>query len=173
MEKLSASKSSTVLTWGLYLGIASIVYLLLVSYSGLMGNTAVGLLWYGIVIALLIFGIKHYKEKENGGYLKYGQGLGLGSLIGLAGGVVYGLFMYVFYAIIDPSVHEQLIALSQEKALEMGATEASLEQAEGIMGVMLSPGMMSVSAVFSCVLWAFIFALIIAAILKKDPEPEF
>ncbi len=173
MEKLAASKSSTVLTWGLYLGIASIVFTLIQSYGGLLGNTTIGLLWYVIMIVMVVLGIKNYKEKQNDGYIKYSQGLGLGTLIGLFGGVVYGAFIYVFYAIIDPSVHEKIIAITQEKALEQGASEAGLEQAEGIMNIMLSPAVMSVMVVISAVFWAFVFSLIISAILKKDPEPEF
>ncbi len=173
MERLSASKSSTVLSWGLYLGIASVVFTLIVSYSGLIGNSVVGILWYVLLAAILVLGIKHYKEKENDSFLKYSKGLGLGTLIGLVGGIIHGIFTYVFYAIIDPSVHEQVIALSQEKALEQGATEASLEQAEPFLNIFLSPGMLSVFNIVGTVFMAFIFSLIIAAILKKDPEPEF
>ncbi len=173
MEKLSPSKSSTVLSWGLYLGIASIVFILLVSYSGLMGNKVVGLLWYVILAAILVLGIKHYKVKENEGFLKYSQGLGIGTLIGLVGGAIYGLFTYVFYTAIDPSVHEKLVVLSQEEALKNGATEASLEQAEPFLNIILSPGMLSFFNILGTVFMAFIFSLVIAAILKKDPEPEF
>ncbi len=173
MEQLSPSKSSTVLSWGLYLGIASILFTLLISYSGLMGNKVVGLLWYVILAVVLVLGIKHYKEKENNGYLKYSQGLGLGTLTGLVAGVINGLFTYVFYTIIDPSVHEQLVVFTQEEALKNGATEAGLEQAESFMNILLSPGMLSLSNILSTVFMAFIFSLVIAAILKKDQEPEF
>ncbi|MCW3807826.1 DUF4199 domain-containing protein [Plebeiibacterium marinum] len=173
MEHLSAPKSSTVLTYGLYLGLASVLNLLIVNYGGLMGNVVVGLVWYAILIAILVLGLKHYKEKINSGFLKYGQGLGLSTLIGLVGGVIYGVFSYVLYTIIDPSVHEKLVAISQEKALEQGTTEAQLEQAEGILNIFLSPASVSVMTVVGAVFWAFVFSLVIAAIVKKDPEPTF
>jgi len=173
MEKLSASKSSTVLSWGLYLGLASIVLTLIVSYGGLMGNAGVGLLSYVLIVVMLVLGLKHYKEKENEGFLKYGQGLGIGSLIGLVGGGIHGIFTYVLYAIIDPSLHQKIVAISQEKALEKGTSEAQLEQVESVMELFLSPAMLSFFTILGTVLMAFIFSLIIAAILKKDPEPEF
>ncbi|MCW3789054.1 DUF4199 domain-containing protein [Plebeiibacterium sediminum] len=173
MEKLAASKSSTVLTWGLYLGIASIVFGLIQNYGGLLGNTYFRLLWYVIVIVMLVLGIKNYKEKQNDGFVKYSQGLGIGTLIGLIGGVVYGVFNYVFFTIIDPSVHAKFIAMAQENALEQGATEASLEQAEGIMNFMFNPVILSIIVIITTMFWAFVFSLIISAILKKDPEPEF
>ena len=170
---MSAPKSSTVLTYGLYFGLVSVVYLLIVSYAGLIGNTVVGLLWYPILIVILVLGLKQYKERENQGILKYSQGLGLSTLIGLVGGTIYGVFTYVFYAIIDPSMHEKFIAFSQEAALQQGTSEAQLEQVEGFMNLFLSPGALSVFSFIGAIFWACVFSLIISAILKKDPETGF
>jgi hypothetical protein len=173
MEQVSASKSSTVFTYGLYFGIASILFSLITFYGGLMGNKVFSLLGYVLYPVFIFLGIKYYKDKENGGFLKYGTGLGVGVLTSVVSGVVSALFTYVFFTFIDPAKHTELIAIVQEKQLQGGVSEAQLEQMGGIMSKMMSPLMMSVFVIIGTLFWGFIFSLIIAAILKKDPEPKF
>ncbi len=169
----AASKSSTVFTYGLYLGIASIVFSLITFYSGMLGNTYFTSLGYLIPIIFIFMGLKFYKEKENAGILRYGQGVGLGVLISLVGGVISSIFTYVYFVFIDPSKHTELLAVMQEKQLEAGATEAQLEQMDGMMSAMSSPTAMAIFGIIGSVFGGLIIALIISAILKKDPEVTY
>ncbi len=166
----AASKSSTVYTYGLYLGIASIVFGLITYYGGLLGNKAFGYLGYLILAVFIFLGLKHYKEKENKGFMRYGQGLGVGVLISLVGGIVSGVFTYVFFAFIDPAKHQELMAVVQEQQMQAGVSEAQLEQMEGVMSTMMSPLSMALMGIVGSVILGLIFSLIISAILKKDPE---
>ena len=165
----AASKSSTVYSYGLYLGIALIVFSLITFYGGFLGNNAFSYLSYVIYIVLIFLGIKHYKEKENNGFLQYGQGLGLGVLISLVGGVVSAIFTYVFFTFIDPAKHNQLIMVVQEQQMKSGVSEAQLEQMEGIMSKMMSPLSMSLIGIIGAVFVGLVISLIVSAILKKDP----
>lgn len=166
----AASKSSTVFTYGLYLGVASIAFSLITFYGGMMGNTYFGYLAYLIPIIFIFLGLKFYKEKENGGILRYGQGVGLGVLISLVGGVVSSIFTYVYFVFIDPSKHTEMLAVIQEKQLEAGVPSAQLEQMDGVMSTMMSPTSLSLIGIISAVFGGLIIALIVSAILKKDPE---
>ena len=169
----SASKSSTVYSYGLYLGIASIVFALITYYAGLLGNKTFSYLGYVILIVFIFLGLNHYKTKENNGFLQYGQGLGLGVLISLVGSVVSGVFTYVYLTFIDPAKHTELIRVIQEQQMQAGMTEAQLEQMEGVMGMMMSPLSMAVMGIVGSVIIGLIISLIVAAILKKDPEPAY
>lgn len=169
----AASKSSTVFTYGLYLGIASIVFSLITFYSGMLGNTYFSYLAYLIPIIFIFMGLKFYKEKENAGVLRYGQGVGLGVLISLVGGVVSSIFTYVYFVFIDPSKHTEMLAVVQEKQLEAGVPAAQLEQMDGIMSVMMSPTSMAIIGIVGSVIGGLIIALIVSAILKKDPEVTY
>lgn len=167
----SASKSSTVYTYGLYLGIASIVFSLITYYGGLMGNKAFSYLGYVIIIASIFLGLNHYKTKQNNGFLKYSEGLGLGVLISLVGSIVSGVFTYVFFTFIDPAKHLQLLTITQEQQMQSGVSEAQLEQIEGVMSAMMSPISLALLGILFGVLGGLIISLIVSAILKKDPEP--
>lgn len=61
-----------------------------------------------IVISLLFvfFGIRHYRDKENGGTLSFGKGLQAGVLITLIPAAVFGLFSVVHTEVIDPNFTE-------------------------------------------------------------------
>ncbi len=166
----AASKSSTVFTYGLYLGIASIVFSLITFYGGMMGNTYFSYLGYLLLVVFIFLGLKFYKEKENAGVLRYGQGVGLGVLISLVGGVVSSIFTYVYFVFIDPSKHTELLAVIQEKQLEAGVSAAQLEQAEGVMSAMMSPAAMVIFGIIGSLIGGLIISLILSAILKKDPE---
>ncbi|MGQ1784034.1 MULTISPECIES: DUF4199 domain-containing protein [unclassified Saccharicrinis] len=169
----AASKSSTVYTYGLYLGIASIVFSLITFYSGMLGDKYFSYLGFVITIAFVFLGLKYYKEKENGGFMKYGQGVGLGVLISLVGGVLSSAFTFVYFSFIDPAKHQELLAVIQEQQLQAGVPEAQLEQIEGVMSMMLSPMSLALMGVVGAVFGGLIISLIISAILKKDPEPAF
>ncbi|TLX71980.1 DUF4199 domain-containing protein [Labilibacter sediminis] len=173
MEQQSAPKSSTITTYGLYLGIASIVFSLITYYGGLLGNKGFSYLGYLIPIVFIVLGLNHYKNNVNNGILRYGSGVGLGVLISVVGGVVSSVFTYVLLAIIDPSIHQQIINLAHEEALKSGTSEAQLEQAEGIMNAMMSPLSLSIMGILGSALIGLIIALIVAAIVKKDPEVTF
>ncbi len=172
MEK-SASKSPTVYTYGLYLGVASIIYRVILIYSGLLGNTALEVLSLLIMVVFIVLGLINYKNTLNGGILKYGRGVGIGTLISLVGSVVSSVFIYVFYAFIDPAKHMEYIILMQEQQLAQGVSEAQIEQMQIFMEPMQSPMGIAISGIFFAVLFGLIISLIVSAILKKDPETTF
>ncbi len=57
-----------------------------------------------MIIAMLFvfFGIKHYRDKENGGLLSFGQGMKVGVLIVLIPALVYGLFDVLYILVLNP-----------------------------------------------------------------------
>ena len=167
----AASKSSTVYTYGLYLGIASILFSLIIFYGGMLGNKYFSYLGFVITVIFIFMGLKRYKEKENDGVMKYGQGVGLGVLITLVGGFLSSAFTYVFYSFIDPAKHQELLSIVQEQQLQAGVPEAQLEQVEGVMSVMMSPISLALLGIMGAIFGGLIISLIISAILKKDPEP--
>lgn len=166
MEQLSAPKSSTALTYGLYLGIAAIIFNLITFYGGLIGNKPFS--WIGVIIPLIFvfLGLKNYKEKVNNGILKYSSGLGLGVLLSLVGGVVSAIFIYILLSFIDASLMNTILAVTEEQLLEKNMPEAAIEQSVKFV----TPTMMAIGTVVSTVFFGFVGSLIISAILKKDAE---
>ena len=61
--------------------------------------------------------------------------------------------------------------MSEEKLLERGLSEDMIEMQSQLMMKFMTPGMMALSSFISYIFMGTIFSLIIAAILKKEPNP--
>lgn len=164
----SAPKSNTVYTYGLYLGIASIAYSLVIFYGGFIGNKVFNYLGYLIVIAFIVLGLKYYRDKVNNGVMSYSQGLGIGVLISLIGSLVSSVFSYVLMSFIDTSLHQVVSDMAMEEALKGGVPEAQIDQVQSMVEIFTSPGAMFAMGLFFGVLGGFVVSLIAAAIFKKE-----
>jgi hypothetical protein len=93
---------------GMY-GICTILAVFLTSWLTLSGREdnygtreVVG--WTGIVLSVsfVFFGLKYYRDKQNGGNLSFGEGLKLGLLITLFPSIAFGLFNVLYILVLDP-----------------------------------------------------------------------
>jgi hypothetical protein len=98
----------TALRYGLY-GIITILAVFTMSWLFLSSRTdnyefreAVG--WTGIFLSVVFvfFGLKYYRDKQNGGSLGFWEGLKLGLLIVLFPSVAFGLFNVFYILVLDP-----------------------------------------------------------------------
>ncbi|TAJ12508.1 DUF4199 domain-containing protein [Marinilabiliaceae bacterium JC017] len=173
MEKQTSSKTKMAMSYGLYLGLALVVYSLILYVSGQTFNKSLGYVSYIIMLLGIGWGMKHYRDNVNNGLLTYGQGMGLGVLISVFAGVISGFFSFILMKYIDPSLMEQALAMAQEEALKGGATEAQLDQMEGVMGMFSNPWVIMISAIIGSAFIGAIISLILAAIFKRTPENSF
>lgn len=167
-KKLSLTKSA--MTYGLYLGLALIIFSLITYVTGLIGNKAVSFLSYVIYIGMIAFAMVNFRGKENGGILKYGQGVGLGTLTSVVGGVLSSIFMFILFKYIDPSLIEHVVNQAMEEALQKGAPEEHLAEAEKWIRIFTSPTAMLVIGIIGSAFFGLIISLILAAIFKKEPS---
>lgn len=173
MENKKAPYSKTALTYGVYLGVISIIYSVILYVAGMLGNKPLGYVSYLIVIGVLIWAMLNYRDKVNDGYMSYGTGVGLGFLTALIGGVIGAVFTYVLMAFIDPSLPETLLNAALEEAVQKSPEiEGNLEMVEGMMRKMMSPGVLAISGIIGSAIGGVIISLILAAIFKKD-KPMF
>ena len=94
---------NTTLRYGIYAGLV-LVALSIISTSFMyqLGYTMAEVLGYaGILIALsfIFFGLRHYRDVQNAGHLKFGEGLKLGTLITLLPSTFMFVWSILFFAI--------------------------------------------------------------------------
>lgn len=70
-----------------------------------------------IILSLLFvyFGIKHWRDNYNSGYLSFGQGLKLGLLITVFPSIAFGLFTLLELLVLDPEFGNKYYAHVTEK----------------------------------------------------------
>lgn len=170
-ETTTTSPSSVALRYGLITGFISIIYLLVLYVTEMNTNTALSWLGMLIPVAGIVMAYKAFKQ-ENGGFMSYGQGLGIGTLLATVSSVVAGIFNYVYTSFIDSTV---LTRMREAQMLEMekkGLSEEQMEQAMAMADKFSGPGMMLVVGIIGGAVMGFIISLIVAAIMKNN-RPEF
>ncbi|MFN8355693.1 MAG: DUF4199 domain-containing protein [Spirosomataceae bacterium] len=161
------STARVALKWGIIIGVASIVYSTILFLAGQFGNQSLGYISYLILIAGLVLAMKDFRS-QNEGFMRYGQGLGLGALTSAVSGVLGGIYTYIYMSFIDTTLTSQMLDKAREEWEKRGMSEEQMEQAAQMTQMFTSPGMIFVFAVFFSILFGLILSLIIAAIMKKD-----
>ena len=162
------------MTLGLITGLTLIIYtLLLYATNNLLNqNFALSMINYIILIAGIIIGTRSYRDQSLGGYITYGKALGYGVVLCVFTGIVVGIFTYLLYEVIDPSLMEQNMKVIQEEMLNQGMSAEQVETMTEMQARFRTPFMMLIGSIFTYSLLGLIFSLITSAFLKKE-KPMF
>ncbi|MEM9858822.1 MAG: DUF4199 domain-containing protein [Bacteroidota bacterium] len=173
MEELTEQPSTKqiVLKWGLISGVISSVTSL-ITYTMGITNSSMTLVGTVVAIVLIIMAHREYKN-EGDGYMSYGKGLGIGTLLSLVSGVISSIVSYVYLKFVDASyfdlVRDEQIAQMEES----GLSDDQIEQALEYSSFSSSPEFILIAVIFGALLFGFILSLIITAFTKNsDPATE-
>lgn len=165
------------LKYGLITAIIIFAIDVVLSMNGLRGTAAakgIGLIEYAIMAAAIVLAMRDTRTAA-GGYLAYGRGLGVGSLMSLWTGLFTAVLSYPYYKFINHGfidfINQQV---DDQMEAKMGtASQQQMEMASKWAHMMTSPGGVSVMKFLSVFIAGFILSLIIAAIMKRDnPNPD-
>ncbi|MEM9823525.1 MAG: DUF4199 domain-containing protein [Bacteroidota bacterium] len=169
----------TALRYGLIGGLVYVLINLMLYVLGLSdvkeaSSAAMGiittLIVYGMLATVLVMAIKFHKEKELGGFIATGRGIAMGVLTMVFMALVVSVWTYVFMAIIDPGIVEDIRALQMEQLEAQNASEEQIQATMPYIEMMTTPG---VSAFVNFVV-LMIFGLIVSAIagaVMKEEHP--
>jgi Ca2+/Na+ antiporter len=178
MEEKNVTIKSIATNYGVYLGglLAILTVLVYAVNLDLMTN-----MWYGIfvILAIILFGIFSVKKAKeiSEGYLTFKQSFTTYFLTLLIGLVISTVVSYIIFNIIDPEAANLL----KEKTIEttisfmegFGApAEAIAEAVDKIeKDNQFSIGNIATSLAIQLIMFSIV-GLIVAAIMKKNPETE-
>ena len=170
MEEKAASPMKTALNFGLMTAGAMIVYSLILYVLDLDQNPWLPYFSYVLLIGGIYLGSKSYRDNYRGGYITYGNAVLAGFLISLAASVIVAIYTYFFFAFINPDAMAEMLAVAEEGMLEKGMSEEEIDQALAISRKMMSPGIMTIWAIFGNAIAGLILSLITSIFVKKE-EP--
>lgn len=157
--------------YGLIHGLIAIVISVLADFAGLTDSTALSFLSPAIAILLIVLAHNEFK-KDGDGYMSYGEGLGIGSLLGLISGIISSIFMYIYVSFINTSYLEELQDAQRIAMEEEGMTDSQIEQAMNFSESIMGPTALLIFGILGGVLICFLISLIISAFTKRN-RPEF
>lgn len=163
--------ATTALRYGLLTGLVSILFSFLLIVTNQLGNSMLGLVALLIAIGGIVLAQRDFRTR-NGGFMSYGEGVGIGALLSLVSGVLSSAFSFV-YRLIDPSVAEQAIEQVRAKMEAAGTmSDEQIDQAIAMSQKFSSGPIGLLIGIIWAVVVGTILSLIISAILK-NAKPEF
>ena len=171
MEQQSTSVWKSALTSGVYLGIVFILTSVVFYVMGNPFSKVSQYLTYPIMIAGIALAQISYK-KTLGGEMTYGQAFGVGVLAIVFASLSSGIYTYLLFEVIDPSLQEQLRIFTEEEIMKKGIPEEQLEMSVNIAATFQKSIIMFAMAIFSGAFMGSIISLITAIFTKKNPSDE-
>ncbi len=168
------SKMQIALKWGGIMAGGLILVSLLFYLMGMSEPSGASslintLLSYVISIGALVMGISAYKQ-GNANNLSVGDGVVLGILIALVGGILVGIYTYIFVSFIDPSTIDAIKDQTLASANTEGMDADQAEMVEGMLGAVTSPAFMALMVVVMKFFLGLIVGLIAGLIMKNSKE---
>jgi hypothetical protein len=161
------STAGIALKWGAITGLVSIIYYIILQVTGLATNQAMSWLSLVIMIGGMVYGLNEFK-KENGGFMTYGEGLGVGTLLSAINGLIYGAFASFYIAFVDDSTMKKTLAIQRQAMEDKGMDDAQIDQAMSMAEKFMGPGPVFLISLLFCVFFGFLLSLVVSAILKKE-----
>jgi len=176
-ENTQVSASSVGLRYGLFLGIGLMVYSTVLQLAGQGGNqTLTTYLLLAIVTGVIVLAQKNFKDQGDG-YMSFGKGFTVGSLVLLISTLLNSLFTYVYLTLIDTAAMDAIVEAGREEGIrdmeERGMSDAEIDQALELTDMFLSAEFITGVIFLTIMFFGLILVLIITAFTqKKNPVLE-
>jgi hypothetical protein len=176
-SETSASSSLIALKYGFINGLLSFLFSTLVNVMGWNEQFQESIGWISAIWSLILsvtislLCLREFRE-QNGGYISYGQGLGLATLLGALSGLVAGGFNYIYIQFIDDTVIQRQLEIARERMEDQGLTASQIQSAEEVTRMFMNPGMQFVVVVIMSLLFNFLLGLLVSAVVKRE-KPIF
>lgn len=184
METQKTNSYKLAMTYGLYFGLISIILSVIIwatnfmEVLGLFGSFLLGILQLVLMVFILIYFTKLYRNNELGGKITYGQAFIFGVLIVVFSTIISSLYSYVFNQFIDPDYAQRIMTMMQDKTYQwMSGKGLSQDQIDSAMQKFEAKGVPSpletlITSMEFGLIGGAIMSLISSAIVKKNVTSE-
>lgn len=173
----TASSSLIALKYGFINGLLSFLFSTLLNVMGWAEQFQESIGWVSTIWSLVLsvtisyLCLREYRE-QNEGFISYGQGLGLSTLLGAISGLVAGGFNYIYIQFIDNTVIQRQMDIARERMEDQGMSASQIQSAEEMTAMFMNPGMQFVIVVIMSLIFNFLLGLIVSAVVKRE-KPVF
>ena len=169
-EKVNAWKAN--FTNGLILGLAGIVYTLIVYFLDLTFNKTAGYIFLLLAIFLLYYFIKSYRDNFKHGFITYGQSVGAGVIIFLYYSIISAIFTYILYTVIDTELTAKMLAFVEEQMVKGGKVpEGTIDTVMAFQKKILIPEIMAPVSIINNMIFGTVISLIVSIFTRKEGNP--
>jgi hypothetical protein len=156
---------------GLILGLAGVVYSLVIYFLDLSFNKVQGFVFIAIETVLLFFLLKSYRDNVKHGQFTYGESMGAGVIICLYYSVIMAVFAYILYSFIDTGLVAKQLAFAEEAMQKKGLPQAAIDTAMTMQSKIMKPAIMAPLSILGNMLWGVVISLIVSIFVRKEGNP--
>lgn len=162
------------LTYGLYLGIALILFSLIMYLLDVDRESKLMWLSYLIMAGGLFWAMISFRDQINGGFVTYGKAFATGFWTTLFAAILGTIFTYIYVTMIDPGMIEEILLNAEDQILESNPnmSDEQLEQALSMTEKFTSPIMITIWGFIANIIFGTILSLIIAIFVKREGPVE-
>ena len=168
-EKVSVWKAN--LNNGLILALVGIVYSLIMYFLDLYLNKTQGYIFMVVLLVVLYYLVKSYRDNYLHGYITYGQAVGAGVVIFLYYAVISAVFAYILYKFIDPDLTARQLAMTEEILLKKGMPQEAIDAGMKVQKKMMVPEIMAPFSILGNMVTGVIMSLLVAIFVRKEGNP--
>lgn len=159
------------LKYGLFNAVAAILFFVILDVMGMSGNQSLS--WLGLVITAVVIFLGQKEYKTNGdGYMNYGEGLGIGTLLALISSIISSVFVWVYVSYINTNFIDNIRQSTMMKLEEQGMSDTEIDRVMEMSDKFSGPTAMLIFGILGGVFFGFLISLVISAIVKTT-RPEF
>ncbi|MCE7069371.1 MULTISPECIES: DUF4199 domain-containing protein [Dyadobacter] len=166
-----ASTARVALKYGVLASVVIMIYSTIINIAGLSQNKMLSSLSFVFMVVAIVLAMKNFREK-NRGYMTYGEGLGLGTLVSAVMGLLSSAFSMFYMQFIDNTLLTQGMDQVREDMERRGLDDSQIDQAMELSQKVMSPGVVFAIGVFGYIVMGLIISLVVAAIIRRE-KPVF
>ncbi len=155
--------------YGMYMALASVLFLIVGYALDMQRNTIISILSAITSITLYVLAFSAYK-KLNGNVFSLGDAMKLGLAIAAIAGIIGAIYAYIHYGYIDTDFIQNIRVENENQMLENAGdmTEEQLETATKMTEIFTSSGFFSTMTLIGSLFFGVIISLIVGLIMKSD-----
>lgn len=168
-KKVSVWKAN--LNNGLILALVGIVYSLVMYFFDIYLNKTQGYIFMVVLLLVLYYLVKSYRDNYLHGYITYGQAVGAGVVIFIYYAVISAIFTYILFKFIDPDLTAKQLAMTEEILLQKGVPQEAIYAGMSVQRKMMVPEIMAPFSILGNIFTGVIMSLLAAIFVRKEGNP--
>ena len=161
----------TAASHGLIVGALLVMVALIVWMGNMEESRAMRYLNWFVIIGSIYYTMKIWRDKFNGGVIKYGKALGYGVAVMFLASILFGFYNIIYMNYLDPDIIAKSMDMLEESYYHMGFSEERIELAMDMAIALQTPVFQGFSAILGTTFMGFLVSLIVALFVRREGDP--
>jgi Protein of unknown function (DUF4199) len=168
---LAPTPTAVGIRYGLLTGLVTAIFSFVMNVAH-MEQSPLRFLSLLVLIGGIVLALRFYKA-NTGGFMSFGQGVGIGTVLSAMAGVIGAVFSYVYINFVDPEMVTRIMDKARaDMEARGGMSDEQIDQAMSFTAKFMNGPILAASVVLGTIIFGLLASLVVSAVLK-NPRPDF